>query len=148
MLVLSSFQWGRRITMSTPETVAVAADHHLPARPLSWAGYGMSYEEQPKHYLHISASPCKECQGPVIAGWTSARQTEIAKETEITPVGAVCLWCSARPDTTAPRDVQVYFRPAPWEWVINRSIKPGENHADLLSTELSQDADRPLRQQL
>ena len=134
--------------MSIPDTVAVTAEHHLPARPLSWAGYGMSYEEQPKHYLHLSASPCKECQGPVIAGWTSARQTDIARETEIMPVGAVCLWCGARPDTTAPRDVQVYFRPAPWEWVINRSIQPGENHADLLSTELSQDAGRPLRQQL
>ena len=107
----------------------------------------MSYEEQPKHYLHLSASPCKECQGPVIAGWTSARQTEIAKETEITPVGAVCLWCAARPDTTTPRGAQLYFRPVQWECVINRSIKSGENHTDLLSTELSQDADRPLRQQ-
>ena len=111
--------------MSTPDTVAVAADHHLPARPLSWAGYSMSYEEQPKHYLHISASPCKECHGPVISGWTSTRQTEIAKETEITPVGAVCLWCAARPDTTTPRGAQLYFRPVQWECVINGSIFDG-----------------------
>jgi len=133
--------------MSTPDTVALTADH-LPVGPLSWAGYSLTYEERPKHSLHLSASPCKECHGPVIAAWTSTRQTEIAKETEITPVGAVCLWCGSKPETTAPREAQLYFRPVEWEWVIKSHIKPGENQADLLSAELSQDADRPLPQQV
>jgi hypothetical protein len=103
----------------------------------------MHYQEQPKHYLHISAFPCKECRGPVIAGWIGARYSEIEKEMEITPIGLVCLWCGGKPEATAARGAEVHCRPLEWEWVINRNIKAGDNQADILSMELSQDADTP-----
>jgi len=112
-----------------------AANHHLP--------YGINYEDQPKHYLHISATPCAVCRGPVIAAWTGVRQTEISGETEITRIGAVCLFCGAKPETMLhDRDTRFHFRPVEWDWVLDRNIKPYENVSDSVSMELSQDADR------
>ena len=49
-----------------------------------------------KQYLHLSAYPCDACAGPVIAGSLAVRENEISKETDIRPVGAICLSCGHR----------------------------------------------------
>ena len=128
--------------MSTPDALSPASGCPVPAQQLPRAEYGINYENRPKQYLHISATPCAVCRGPVIAGWTGVRQTEISKETEITPIGAVCLFCGIKSETMPQQqDTQLQFRPVEWEWVIDRNIKQDENLTDTLSMELSQDAD-------
>jgi hypothetical protein len=68
-----------------------------------------------KHYLHLSAYVCDECNGPVIAGSTAVRENEISKETGITPVGAICLSCGHRQSRpSAPGRVR-HFLPIEWE---------------------------------
>jgi hypothetical protein len=68
-----------------------------------------------KHYLHLSAYTCDLCAGPVIAGSLAVRENEISKETEINPVGAICLSCGHRQDeATAPGRIR-YFFPIEWE---------------------------------
>lgn len=69
-----------------------------------------------KHYLHLSAYPCDTCAGPVIAGSTSVRESEISKETEIKTVGpAICLSCGHKQDTaTEPARVR-HLLPITWE---------------------------------
>lgn len=49
-------------------------------------------------YLHISAYPCDKCEGPVIAGSFGIRETEISRESALTPVGAACLSCGSKPN--------------------------------------------------
>lgn len=49
-----------------------------------------------RQYLHLSAYPCDTCAGPVIAGSLGVRENEISKETDIRPVGAICLSCGHR----------------------------------------------------
>ena len=48
------------------------------------------------HYLHLSAFSCGECNGPVISGAGSTRETEIQRETNIRQIGSVCLSCGKR----------------------------------------------------
>jgi hypothetical protein len=69
-----------------------------------------------KHYLHLSAFPCDVCAGPVIAGSTAVRESEISKETDIRRVGTpVCLSCGHRQDTaTEPTRVR-HLLPIAWE---------------------------------
>jgi hypothetical protein len=67
------------------------------------------------YYLHLSAYPCAECNGPVIAGSTTIRENEISKETEITPVGAICLSCGHRQnEAIAPAQVR-HLLPIHWQ---------------------------------
>jgi hypothetical protein len=76
-----------------------------------------------KHYLHLSASVCDECGGPVIAGSTAFRENEISKETGITPVGAICLSCGHRQSgPTEPGRVRHLL---PIEWEPARASGPG-----------------------
>jgi hypothetical protein len=68
-----------------------------------------------KHYLHLSAFPCDVCAGPVIAGSTTIRESEISKETDIRSVGALCLSCGHRQATaTEPARVR-HLLPIAWE---------------------------------
>ena len=68
-----------------------------------------------KQYLHLSAFPCDTCAAPVIAGTLAVRENEISKETDIRPVGAICLACGHRQSTaTAPARVRHLL---PIEWV-------------------------------
>jgi hypothetical protein len=131
--------------MSATETETVVAVSGCPApaqKPIG-AGLSINDKERSKRYLHISATPCAVCRGPLIAGWTGVRQTEISKESEITPVGAVCLWCGTKPETVLPNQGTLFqFRPVEWEWVIDRHIKADEILTDPLPMELSQDSDR------
>ena len=74
-----------------------------------------------KQYLHLSAYRCDMCTGPVIAGTTAVRENEISKETNIQPVGAICLSCGHRQSTaTAPARVRHFL---PIEWVPADAIK-------------------------
>lgn len=69
-----------------------------------------------KHYLHLSAFPCDVCAGPVIAGSTAIRESEISKETDIRRVGRpVCLSCGHRQETaTEPARVR-HLLPIAWD---------------------------------
>jgi len=68
-----------------------------------------------KQYLHLSAYPCDTCTAPVIAGTVAVRENEISKETDIRPVGAICLGCGHRQSTaTAPARVRHLL---PIEWI-------------------------------
>jgi len=65
-------------------------------------------------YLHVSAYSCDKCQGPVIAGSFGTRETEITRESDLKPVGAVCLSCGNKPaDMSAAKMVRGF---APVEW--------------------------------
>lgn len=65
-------------------------------------------------YLHISAYPCDKCEGPVIAGSFGIRETEISRESALTPVGAACLSCGNK--QTGMNDGNVVRQFAPLEW--------------------------------
>lgn len=66
------------------------------------------------HQLYLCVFDCVECSGPVIAGSTATRETEIQRETDIRSVGSVCLSCGKRysslPTARAVRHI------APFEW--------------------------------
>jgi len=70
-----------------------------------------------KQYLHLSAYICDMCAGPVIAGSLGVRENEISKETEISPVGAICLSCGHRQDKVSGAGRLRYFFPIEWESV-------------------------------
>jgi hypothetical protein len=77
-----------------------------------------------KQYLHLSAYPCDECAAPVIAGTLAVRENEISKETDIRPVGAICLSCGHRQSAaTAPARIRHLL---PIEWVPAVAIKASE----------------------
>lgn len=74
-----------------------------------------------RQYLHLSAYPCDTCAGPVIAGSLGVRENEISKETDIRPVGAICLSCGHRQcAATAPARVRHLM---PMEWAPADTIK-------------------------
>ena len=74
-----------------------------------------------KQYLHLSAYPCDTCAGPVIAGSLAVRENAISKETDIRPVGAICLSCGHRQGTaTAPARARHLL---PMEWAPAAAIK-------------------------
>ncbi len=71
-----------------------------------------------KQYLHLTASACGDCHGPLVSGTFAVRESEISKETDIRDVGAICLSCGSR-QTTAPRlGVTRQFPPVEWETLI------------------------------
>lgn len=68
-----------------------------------------------KHYLHLSAYPCDSCAGPVIAGSTAVRESEISKETDIRDVGAICLSCGHRQNKATEPARARHLLPIAWE---------------------------------
>ncbi len=90
-----------------------------------------------KQYLHLSAYPCDTCAGPVVAGSLAVRENEISKETDIRPVGAICLGCGhLQSAATAPARARHLL---PMEWAPVEAIQPshlttafveGLNHAE------------------
>ena len=69
-----------------------------------------------KHYLHLSAFPCDTCAGPVIAGSTAVRESEISKETDIRTVGIpICLSCGHRQDHASEPARARHLLPIAWE---------------------------------
>jgi hypothetical protein len=71
-----------------------------------------------KHYLHLSAYPCDNCAGPVIAGSTAVRENEISRETDVQKLGMpVCLSCGHRQEAaTEPARVR-HLLPIAWDAV-------------------------------
>jgi hypothetical protein len=69
-----------------------------------------------KQYLRLSAYSCDRCNGPVVSGSLAFRDNEIAKETDIRHVGAICLSCGHRQSQDATgEDVAQKFPPVRWE---------------------------------
>jgi hypothetical protein len=68
-----------------------------------------------KQYLHLSAYPCDECAGPVVAGSLAVREDEISKETDLRQVGALCLSCGHRQNKAAAPESVRRFSPTQWE---------------------------------
>jgi hypothetical protein len=69
-------------------------------------------------YLHISAYPCDNCEGPVIAGSFGIRESEISRESTLTPVGAVCLSCgNKQAEGVSTKRVRQF---APTEWALGK----------------------------
>jgi hypothetical protein len=95
--------------------------------------------ERVTHYLHLSASPCEKCRGPVVAGWLGTRHGRISKETRIREIGAACLACGFRPEVMVEPLVGHRFGPVEWKWEIRE--QPVDPNGDALAAELSQDAD-------
>ncbi len=131
--------------MSPSDIESVTTDHDPAVKPLTWEGHTVNYEKLPKHYLHIAVSRCKQCQGPLIDGWAGTKNSDIERETEIKPIGLMCLSCGAQPERTTSRDAEVFFRPVEWEMTSSNNMPPVEDPPDLLSAELSQDADSHLQ---
>lgn len=104
----------------------------------------MKEAERATHYLHLMAVPCEKCKGPVIAGWIGKRENDISHETEITGMGAICLSCGSRPEALIDPLQARRFRPVEWEWIVENKPAALEPNGDPLSSELSQDADRPV----
>jgi hypothetical protein len=68
-----------------------------------------------RQYLHLSAYVCDMCAGPVVAGSTAVRESEISKETEIREVGAICLSCGHRQDKATEPTRARHLLPMEWE---------------------------------
>jgi len=115
--------------------------HARGSAALTWAGKIVEFTERVTHYLHLAALACEKCSGPVIVGWLGTRQDHISKETELAPIGAVCLACGFRPETIKEASVGHHFRPVEWEPAINNSVQAPDRGEDSLAAELSQDAD-------
>ena len=88
----------------------------VPAVSCRFSPPRMEGAERATHYLHLVAFPCEKCNGPVILGWTGTRQDDISKETKIKEVGAICLSCGCRPETSTDSLQGRHFRPVEWEW--------------------------------
>lgn len=67
-----------------------------------------------RQYLHLSAYPCDSCAGPVIAGSLVVRENEISKETDIRPVGSICLSCGHRQSTATEPALARHLLPMEW----------------------------------
>lgn len=107
----------------------------------SFADSGWEGGEHAAHYLHLAAFPCEKCNGPVIAGWFGTRHDHITKEDEIRKIGAICLACGFKPEVMVEPSAGYRFRPLQWEWVIKERAQAADAGEDLLSAELSEDAD-------
>ncbi len=68
-----------------------------------------------KQYLHLSAYSCDKCNGPVVAGSLAIRESEISKETDISPVGAICLSCGHRQSEVGKLGITRQFPPVEWQ---------------------------------
>jgi hypothetical protein len=55
------------------------------------------------------------CGGPVVAGWLGVRENVISKETDIRPVGAICISCGHRQDSPAETGRVRHLMPMEWE---------------------------------
>src|SRR6476646_3676021 len=100
----------------------VANNRTMP--PMTWNGALVGPLETATHYLHLTAFPCQKCNGPVIAGSLGTRHDNITQETDIRPVGAICIACGDRPEAILPSSVDQGFRPVEWPWAIRPVVQP------------------------
>jgi hypothetical protein len=109
--------------------------------PRTWAGTVVKAADRATHYLHLAAVPCERCKGPVLSGWIGRRADDITSEAQVHTVGAICLSCGLRPESTLTPAVSTQIRPFEWEWIAEGLLPAKEADGDALSRELSQDAD-------
>ena len=67
-----------------------------------------------KQYLHLTAYHCDQCRGPVVAGSLGTRETAIARETEVSRLGGICLACGNRQDHLPDAGPTRGFMPVEW----------------------------------
>jgi hypothetical protein len=108
--------------------------------PMTWNGTLVGGADTVTQQLHLTASPCEKCNGPVISGSLGTRRDDISQETDIRPVGAACIACGFRPEFVVEPSVDHRFRSVAWRWEIKRVAQPVFVE-DPLAAELSQDAD-------
>ena len=77
--------------------------------------FRVTFTPMRKQYLHLSAYICDECKGPVVSGLLAVRENEISRETDITPIGAICLSCGHRQPTMTEPGITHQFPPINWE---------------------------------
>src|ERR1700724_1875014 len=94
---------------------------------MTW--HGTLASETTTHYLHLSAFPCVNCNGPVIVGSLGTRPDNISGEINLRKIGALCLACGFRPETVAEPSVEHRFRPVQWNWVIRDRAQPADLRA-------------------
>ena len=70
--------------------------------------------------LHLSAYACSKCEGPVVAGSFGTRASGIARESSLSPIGAVCLSCGNKETTLENTELVRHY--APTEWVLLRLL--------------------------
>lgn len=68
-----------------------------------------------KQYLHLSAYSCDKCHGPVVSASLAVRENAISRETDIRPVGAICLSCGHRQPRSSGTTTVRHFSPVEWE---------------------------------
>jgi hypothetical protein len=67
-----------------------------------------------KQYLHLTAYHCDQCGGPVVAGSLGTRETAIARETQVSLLGGICLACGNRQDHLPDAGPIRGFMPVEW----------------------------------
>ena len=72
------------------------------------------------HYLHLAAFDCIACNGPVISGSVTTRETAIQRETGIKQVGAICLTCGKRYNSLPTSRAVRHIAPFEWNFVSNK----------------------------
>jgi hypothetical protein len=107
--------------------ISLVHDAHIvsprSSQPRTWDGSLVYGAERATHHLHLMAFPCDKCKGPVILGWIGTREDDIARETGIKGVGAVCLSCGCRPETLIDPLQGCHFRPVQWEWTSQKKLE-------------------------
>lgn len=126
-----------------PQDFSTDKTYSRSGKPRSWGGTLVETPENPAHYLHLMTFPCKKCQGPVVTGWIGKREDVIARETNVAVIGGVCLLCGIRVEAWIAPAIASHFRPVEWEWTADNKPVTINSDEDTLSSELSQDADRP-----
>ena len=108
-------------------------DHRLVGM---WSGFfgvrqGASMRKQ---YLHLTVYSCDKCSGPVVAGSLAVRENEISKETDIRPVGAVCLSCGHRQSKMTGLGIPQQFPPVEWErQILSDALHPATAFEGILN---------------
>jgi hypothetical protein len=98
---------------------------------MTWNGTLVDAADTETYYLHLSASPCEKCNGPVIAGSLGTRHDHISKETDIRKIGSACITCGFVPEFTLEPAPEHRFRPVEWKWTIKDKMQPAGSSSPL-----------------
>jgi hypothetical protein len=118
---------------------AIDGGSRIPARatpPMTWNGTLVDAADTETYYLHLSAFPCKKCNGPVIAGSLGTRHDHISKETNVRQIGAACIACGFVPELVVEPAPEHRFRPVEWKWTIKGQAQPANPDSPSLQPEV------------
>jgi len=71
-----------------------------------------------KQYIHLTLYRCENCKGAIVAASLGTRESEIARESELTLLGAACLSCGNR----QPSEPELIRRFPPVQWETAESL--------------------------